>query len=182
MVDSPDAADSKDGTIVNAGEEVMPGVVADALRYVEYVETPEGAALLLRPVQEFEVPDEAKVPSQDSVSDSDDKTIRLRAVQRLLYKDGEQVKSVEGLEILRTQLVLEIDEGGSQLTADIELKADSEDEDSAKRLQLVILETLVVRRDIEADQTQGSTKTRLLVNDGDEIDARLGHCPDRNSL
>lgn len=171
MVDSPDDADSKNGTIVNAGEEVMPGVVADSLRYVEYVETPEGAALLLRPVQEFEVPDEAKVPSQDSVSDSDDKTIRLRAVQRLLYKDGERVKSVEGLEILRTQLVLEIEEGGSQLTADIELKADDEeDENSPKRLQLVILETLVVRRDIEADQTQGSTRTRLLVNDGDEIE------------
>jgi DNA-directed RNA polymerase subunit beta' len=171
MVDSPDAADSKNGTIVNAGEEVIPGVVADALRYVEYVETPDGAAILLRPVQEFEVPDTAKVPSQDSVSDSDDNTISLRAVQRLLYKDGERVKSVEGLEILRTQLVLEINEGGAQLTADIELKADDDkDENSPQRLQLVILETLVVRRDIEADQTQGSTKTRLLVNDGDEIE------------
>ncbi|MEM8502540.1 MAG: DNA-directed RNA polymerase subunit beta' [Cyanobacteria bacterium P01_D01_bin.1] len=169
MVDSPDAAGKKSGDIVNAGEEVMPGVVADALRYVEHVETPEGAALLLRPVQEFEVPDEASIPSQASVSDSDDKGISLKAVQRLLYKDGERVKSVEGLEILRTQLVLDIDEGGSQLTADIELKADSDDEDAKQRLQLVVLETLVVRRDIEADQTQGSTRTRLLVQDGDEI-------------
>ena len=171
MVDSPDVDESKSGTIVNAGEEVMPGVVADALRYVEYVETPEGMALLLRPVQEFEVPDEAKVPSQDSVSDSDDKSISLRAIQRILYKDGERVKAVEGLEILRTQLVLEIDEGGAQLSADIELKADDEDdEESAKRLQLVVLETLVVRRDIDADQTQGSTRTRLLVQDGDAIE------------
>ncbi|MEL6471911.1 MAG: DNA-directed RNA polymerase subunit beta' [Cyanobacteria bacterium J06623_4] len=170
MVDSPEDAGKKGGTIVNAGEEVMPGVVADSLRYVEYVETPEGAALLLRPVQEFEVPDEAAVPSQASVSDSDDKSISLRAVQRLLYKDGERVKSVDGLEILRTQLVLDIDEGGTQLTADIELKADSDAEDAMQRLQLVILETLVVRRDIEADQTQGSTKTRLLVSDGDVIE------------
>ncbi|MEL6900912.1 MAG: DNA-directed RNA polymerase subunit beta'', partial [Cyanobacteria bacterium J06606_4] len=170
MVDSPEDAGKKGGTIVNAGEEVMPGVVADSLRYVESVETPEGAALLLRPVQEFEVPDEAAVPSQASVSDSDDKSISLRAVQRLLYKDGERVKSVDGLEILRTQLVLDIDEGGTQLTADIELKADSDAEDATQRLQLVILETLVVRRDIEADQTQGSTKTRLLVSDGDVIE------------
>ncbi len=170
MVDSPDVASAKNETIVNAGEEVIPGVVADSLRYVEFVETPEGSALLLRPVQEFEVPDEARVPSQSSVSDSDDKSISLRAIQRLLYKDGERVKSVDGLEILRTQLVLDIDEGGAQLTADIEMKADDEnDEESPKRLQLVILETLVVRRDIEADQTQGSTKTRLLVDDGDEI-------------
>ncbi len=170
MVDSPDVASAKNETIVNAGEEVIPGIVADSLRYVEFVETPEGSALLLRPVQEFEVPDEAKVPSQSSVSDSDDKSISLRAIQRLLYKDGERVKSVDGLEILRTQLVLDMDEGGAQLTADIEMKPDNEeDEDSPQRLQLVILETLVVRRDIEADQTQGSTKTRLLVNDGDEI-------------
>ncbi|MEL7142447.1 MAG: DNA-directed RNA polymerase subunit beta'', partial [Cyanobacteria bacterium J06573_11] len=169
MVDSPDDAGKKSGTIVNAGEEVMPGVVADALRYVEYVETPEGAALLLRPVQEFEVPDEATIPSQTAVSDSDDKSISLRAIQRLLYKDGERVKSVEGLEIVRTQLLLDIDEGGAQLTADIELKADSDAEDAIQRLQLVILETLVVRRDIEADQTQGSTNTRLLVKDGDSI-------------
>ncbi len=169
MVDSPDAANSKNGTIVNAGEEVIPGVVADALRYVEFLETPEGSALLLRPVQEFEVPDEAKLPSQLAVSDSDDNSIRLKAIQRLLYKDGERVKSVEGIEILRTQLVLDIDEGGSQLTADIELKADSDAEDAAQRLQLVILETQVVRRDIEADQTQGSTKTRLMIQDGDEI-------------
>ncbi len=169
MVDSPDDAGKKSGTIVNAGEEVMPGVVADALRYVEYVETPEGAALLLRPVQEFEVPEEASVPSQMAVSDSDDNGISLKAVQRLLYKDGERVKSVEGLEILRTQLVLDIDEGGTQLTADIELKSEGEGEDAIHRLQLVILETLVVRRDIEADQTQGSTNTRLLVSDGDEI-------------
>jgi len=169
MVDSPDDAGKKSGTIINAGEEVMPGVVADALRYVEYVETPEGAALLLRPVQEFEVPEEASVPSQAAVSDSDDKSISLKAVQRLLYKDGERVKSVEGLEILRTQLVLDIDEGGTQLTADIELKSEGEGEDAVHRLQLVVLETLVVRRDIEADQTQGSTKTRLLVTDGDEI-------------
>ncbi|MGB3672139.1 MAG: DNA-directed RNA polymerase subunit beta' [Phormidesmis sp.] len=169
MVDSPDDAGKKSGTIINAGEEVMPGVVADALRYVEYVETPEGAALLLRPVQEFEVPEEASVPSQAAVSDSDDKSISLKAVQRLLYKDGERVKSVEGLEILRTQLVLDIDEGGTQLTADIELKSEGEGEDAVHRLQLVVLETLVVRRDIEADQTQGRTKTRLLVTDGDEI-------------
>lgn len=169
MVDSPEAASAKNETIVNAGEEVIPGVTADSLRYVEYVETPEGAALLLRPVQEFEVPNEAKLPSQLTVSDSDDNAIRLRAVQKILYKDGERVKSVDGLELLRTQLILDIDEGGPQLTADIELKADSKAEDAPQRLQLVVLEALVVRRDIEADQTQGSTNTRLLVKDGDEI-------------
>jgi DNA-directed RNA polymerase subunit beta' len=39
------------------------------------------------------------------------------------------------------------------------------------RLQLVILESIVIRRDVVADQTQGSTQTRLLVEDGQQIEA-----------
>ncbi|HEY9623551.1 MAG TPA: DNA-directed RNA polymerase subunit beta' [Crinalium sp.] len=168
MVDNPDAVMGKDGTIVNPGQEVMPGLVATDLRYVEYVETPEGPGLLLRPVTEFAVPDEPSVPSQESSREDSGRAIRLRAVQRIRHKDGDRVKSVEGLELVRTQLVLEIDEDTPQLAADIELIPDEVDSE-VLRLQLVILESLVIRRDVAADQTQGSTLTRLLVKDGDQI-------------
>jgi DNA-directed RNA polymerase subunit beta' len=168
MVDNPDAVIGRDGTIVSPGQEVMPGLVAQDLRYVEYVETPEGPALLLRPVTEFAVPDEPSVPSQESSEKESGRSIRLRAVQRIRHKDGERVKSVEGLELVRTQLVLEIDEDTPQLAADIELIPDETDSEIL-RLQLVILESLVIRRDIAADPTQGSTQTRLLVKDGDQI-------------
>ena len=168
--------------------------------YAEYIETPEGPALLLRPVVEFAVPDKPPVPSQTALNES----ISLKAVQRLPYKDGERVKSVEGLELLRTQLILEIGSGAPQLAADIELLPDEDDamafgadgsgpawgspEDATAsselavtvadggdrasktfRLQLVILESLVIRRDVSADPTQGSTHTRLLVEDGQRI-------------
>jgi DNA-directed RNA polymerase subunit beta' len=132
------------------------------------VESPEGPALLLRPVTEFYVPDEPPVPSQESTSEDAGRSIRLRAVQRIAFKDGDRVKSVEGLELVRTQLVLEIDKDAPQLAADIELLPDETDPDHL-RLQLVILESLVIRRDVSADQTQGSTHTRLLVKDGDQI-------------
>ncbi len=168
MVDDPEAALSKDGSLANPGEDVIPGLTLEELRYVEYVETPEGPALLLRPVTEFAIPDEPSVPSQESTNESG-RSIRLRAMQRLPYKDGERVKSVEGLELLKTQLVLEIDKEAPQLAADIERVHDLEDPDIL-RLQLVILESLVIRRDIAADTTQGSTNTRLLVKDGDAIE------------
>jgi DNA-directed RNA polymerase subunit beta' len=84
------------------------------LRYVEYVETPDGSALLLRPVQEYQVNDSAAMPSQSSINKSGrGSSIELRAVQRIPYKDGERVKSVDGVELLRTQLVLEMDGGES---------------------------------------------------------------------
>lgn len=168
LADNPEAVMSKDGTIVNPGQEAMPGLTVDELRYIEYVESPEGPALLLRPVTEFAVPDVPSVPSQASTREEASNSIQLRAVQRIPYKDGERVKSVEGLELLRTQLVLEIEQDAPQLAADIELIPDETDPETM-RLQLVILESLVIRRDVAADQTRGSTNTRLLVKDGDQI-------------
>ncbi|HSM82391.1 MAG TPA: DNA-directed RNA polymerase subunit beta' [Nodosilinea sp.] len=168
MVDAPEDVMDRDGTLVNAGEEVMPGLVADALRYVEYVETPDGPALLLRPVEEYVVPNEPAVPSQDSAADAAG-SIKLRAIQRVPFKDGERVKSVDGVELLRTQLVLDIEDESPHVVADIELVPDDQDAE-LMRLQMVVLETQVIRRDVVADQTQGRTVTRLLVEDGQQIE------------
>ncbi|MEH2272052.1 MAG: DNA-directed RNA polymerase subunit beta'' [Nostoc sp.] len=170
MVDDPESVIGRDNTFIQPGEEFQ-GNVATELRYIQYVETPEGPALLSRPVVEFAVPDNPDVPSTTSVSQQTGRSIQLRAVQRLPYKDSERVKSVEGVELLRTQLVLEIEQEGEQdhnaspLAADIELVQDTEDPE-VQRLQLVILESLVIRRDITADATQGSTQTTLEVHDG----------------
>ncbi|MDP5018281.1 MAG: DNA-directed RNA polymerase subunit beta'', partial [Dolichospermum sp.] len=180
MVDDPETAIpterlaiAHDNIFLKPGEELQ-GMVATELRYIQYVETPEGPALLSRPVVEFAVPTNPDVPATTSVSQHTGRSIQLRAVQRIPYKDSERVKSVEGVELLRTQIVLEIEQetdgehGASPLAADIELIADPDNEE-IQRLQLVILESLVVRRDIAADATQGSTETNLEVTDGDTI-------------
>ena len=99
-------------------------VVVEQLCYLESVETPDGFAALLRPVVEYTIPDQPSVPSQNSVSE-EGRAISLRAVQRMPYKDGERVKSVSGVDLLRTQLVLEIDTDAPQLAADIELIPES---------------------------------------------------------
>ncbi|MBD2141823.1 DNA-directed RNA polymerase subunit beta'' [Anabaena sp. FACHB-1250] len=173
MVDDPETAIAHDNTFLQAGEELQ-GMIATELRYIQYVESPEGPALLSRPVVEFAVPTTPDVPSTTSISQHTGRSIQLRAVQRIPYKDSERVKSVEGVELLRTQIVLEIEQatetehGTSPLAADIELIPDGEDEE-IQRLQLVILESLVMRRDIAADTTQGSTQTNLEVEDGETI-------------
>ncbi|MDB9524679.1 DNA-directed RNA polymerase subunit beta' [Oscillatoria sp. CS-180] len=168
MVDNPEEVMDRDATIVPPGEELMAGLSTSILSYVEFVESPEGPALLIRPVEEYTVPDEPSVPSQDSTSDSGCH-IRLRAMQRVSFKDGDRVRSVEGQELLRTQLVLEIGEESSHLEADIECVPDETNPD-VMRLQLVILESIIIRRDVIADQTQGSTLTRILVEDGQQIE------------
>ncbi|MEC4803781.1 MAG: DNA-directed RNA polymerase subunit beta' [Jaaginema sp. PMC 1079.18] len=189
ILEEPPLVDA-DNQLLQPGTEVLPGVVLEELRYGEYVDTPEGStALLLRPAVEYTIADEPDVPSQDSINDAKGgPAIALRAVQRLHYKDGERVKSVEGVELLSTQLVLEIQHPEGEefdittLSADIELiPVDAEDVDTEidlegegdepqnYQLQIVILESLVIRRDVEADTTSGGTRTRILVEDGQEI-------------
>ena len=87
----------------------MPGVKVNELKYGEIVETTEGLALLLRPVKEFKVNDDPLLPSQASINTTEGRQINLKAVQKLYYKDGERVKSVNGISLLTTQLVAEID-------------------------------------------------------------------------
>ncbi|MDR9402389.1 MAG: DNA-directed RNA polymerase subunit beta' [Halothece sp. Uz-M2-17] len=161
--------------LVHPGEEIIPGLTADELRYVQYVETPEGNAVLLRPVVEYTIPDEPDIPSQTSINESGNVQIELRASQRLFYKDGERVKSVNGLELMRTQLVLNIEDEDTTenkdalpISVDIELP-EREDEEDTYVLQMVILESLAIRRENEGDSFSGSPQTRILVEDGQEI-------------
>jgi len=178
LLDEPPLVEA-DGQLLQPGVEILPGVETEALCYGEYLDTPEGMALLLRPVIEYAIAAEPDVPSQDSINEADlGPTIALRALQRLHYKDGERVKSVDGVDLLSTQLILEIQLEATEehldaasLSADIELVKRSEDEDGVADylLQIVILESLTLRRDIEADTATGGTRTRILVEDGEEI-------------
>jgi DNA-directed RNA polymerase subunit beta' len=184
LIDDPDvfselAMDEGEGILLQPGT-VGPWGVTEELKYAEIVESTSGLGILLRPVEEYAVADEAPVPSQGSINESSGASIQLRAVQRLFYKDGERVSSVDGVSLLTTQLVLEIDPGEaagkdslSNISADIELKwdedADEEYEDQFGQLQLVILESLILRRDSDKDALGGEIFTRVLVENGQEI-------------
>ncbi|GBF81220.1 DNA-directed RNA polymerase subunit beta' [Aphanothece sacrum] len=167
----PDEVGIETGQLIPPGTEVLPGVVTTDLRQAEWIESTEGLGLLLRPVMEYPVSDEPAAPSQGSINELGGRQIELRSVQRLFYKDGERVKSVDGTHLLSTQLVLEITSLASDITphlsADIELYNDEESD--CQRLQLVILESLVLRRDLENDPYTGLIETTVLVTDGQQI-------------
>jgi DNA-directed RNA polymerase subunit beta' len=169
-------ADKYHEQLIQPGEEIIPGVTIEALSYGEKVISTEGIALLVRAVEEFQVEDTPIEPSQGSINDQKaGRNINLHSVQRLFYKDGERVKSVDGISLLSTQLIIEIQpiEGEdedvlSNLYADIELQPDPDDEE-IQRLQLVILESLILRRDSDSDPLGGQVHTRLMVEDSQEL-------------
>ena len=163
--DSKTLAKYADGKMATPGEEIAKGLKAEAIVFVEVVETPDGQALLLRPVEEYTIPDEAHLPELGTVKQSGGPSLGLKATQRLSFKDGELIKSVDGVELLRTQLILETYDTTPQMTVDVDAVADKRAK-TIERLQLTILETLLVRRDTLSDASHGSTHTDLQVEDG----------------
>ena len=159
-----------EGQIVNPGETIAKGIKTDAMVYVETIESPEGKGLLLRPVEEYIIPDEAQLPELEHVKQPKGPSLGVKASQRLAFKDGELIKSVEGVELLKTQLILETYETTPQMTVDVEAIEDK-DTKTIKRLQLVILESILVRRDTISDSSHGSTHTELQIKDGQSVKA-----------
>ncbi|SBO44623.1 DNA-directed RNA polymerase subunit beta' [Cyanobium sp. NIES-981] len=168
VADSKTLGKFSEGRMVMPGEDIAKGLKAEAMTFVEAVDTPEGGALLLRPVEEYAIPDAAHLPELSSVKQSGGPSMGLKATQRLAFKDGELIKSVEGVELLRTQLILETFDTTPQMTVDVEAVPDKRAK-TIERLQLTILETLLVRRDTLSDASHGSTHTDLQVQDGDTV-------------
>ena len=74
--------------------------------------------------EEYSIPDEAQLPELLHVKQLKGPSLGLKATQRLGFKDGELIKSVEGVELLKTQLILETFETTPQMTVDVEAIAD----------------------------------------------------------
>ena len=161
---------SEEGMLVNPGDVLIENeLIAENIYYVESVADPsEGSPfLLLRPVEEFAIPDDAYVPATIQVKQPKGPSMALKAQQRLMFKDGELVKSVEPVELLRTQIILETSDTTPQMTVDVEVVLGRTKK--SQRLSMVILESLLVRRDTLSDATHGSTHTELKVEDGKRV-------------
>ena len=161
---------SEEGMLVHPGDVLIDGeLIAESIHYVESVPYPsEGSPfLLLRPVEEFAIPDDAYVPSVTSVKQAKGPSMALKAQQRLMYKDGELVKSVDPVELLRTQIILETFDTTPQMTIDVEVVSGRTKK--SRRLSMVILESLLVRRDTLSDATHGSTHTELKIESGKRV-------------
>ena len=161
---------SEEGILVNPGDVLIEDeLIAENIHYVESVPYPsEGSPfLLLRPVEEFAIPDSAHVPVTTSVKQAKGPSMTLKAQQRLMFKDGELVKSVDPVELLRTQIILETSDTTPQMTVDVEMVPGRTKK--SQRLSMVILESLLVRRDTLSDATHGSTHTELKIEDGKRV-------------
>ena len=118
--------------------------------------------ILVRPVQVIKIQ-----PKDVSINfDSTDELIGIVPVTQLQYKDGARVRNLDGATLVRTSLVLQMQGYLSHLKGMVEL-------DKNNNLKIVVLETLIVRREIEGNsKLNSSMQTELLVNHGDVIEPK----------
>ena len=119
--------------------------------------------ILIRPIQTFDIK-----PKDVSIKfKATDDAIELVPMTQVQFKDGARVRNLDGAILTRTSLVLSMSGYISHLKGMVEL-------DSKGDLKIVVLETLIVRREQE-DNSRGlsSTQTELLVEDGQIIKPKV---------
>jgi len=118
--------------------------------------------ILVRPVQILHVK-----PKDVSIRfNTSDELIDVVSETQLQYKDGTRVRNLDGATLTRTSLKLSMEGYLSHLKGLVEL-------DSNGQLKIVVLETLIVRREMEGNsKLNDSLQTELLVKDGELIEPR----------
>jgi len=118
--------------------------------------------ILVRPVQPMYIE-----PKEVSIKfNTTDELINIVPVTQLQFKDGARVRNLDGATLTRTSLVLQMQGYLSHLKGLVEL-------DSKGALKIVVLETLIVRREQEGNSKMNkSLQTELLVSNGDVIESK----------
>ena len=118
--------------------------------------------ILIRPIQRFEIK-----PKDVSIEfNTTDDAIEIVPLTQLQFKDGARVRNLDGAVLTRTSLVLSMGGYLSHLKGLVEL-------DKEGSLKIVVLETLIVRREQEeGSRMLSSTQTELLVENGQIIEPR----------
>ena len=150
--------------IVKPGGNLYDNVKAESPYFVEKIK--EG--LLIRPIDEYKISKEQfQVKTKHSVNSN--QSININLVQHLLFKEGEKIESVKGIDLVKTYLIVEIVSDQMHGSADVEfLETNVAGE---YNLQIAILENLQIKHDTFGDNNQQSTKTNFCLDNGEIIES-----------
>jgi DNA-directed RNA polymerase subunit beta' len=155
----------KSAKIFKEGETISENCTTDKTVYVEIIHK-EKREILIRPVKEYFI-GKKNIEIENDTSNNLDNSIGIKIVNKILYRDGEQVKSATGVELVKTYLIMVTNPDKPHLSADVEfLPLDNTD---LCQLQLIVLESLQVKQDTFGEISKGKTTNNLCVHNGDII-------------
>lgn len=165
---SSDKSLNFESRIYEPGEELDRSVTLRETCFIELTEINDTKYLFIRPV--FKYPVTQKYSSIKQTLTNDTHTnLCVDMVQRILYKDGEKIKSSSPVNLLKTYLILNIVSELSHLSADIEFATVPGKEYC--QLKLIILESLYIRKDTFGEIYKNFTLSEFSVKNGEKITA-----------
>ena len=153
-LENPDDLTIEDESIVQAGTEIIPNVKADRKSLISLMADEETGEvkIFVRPIQEFKI----EPHNVTLKTDASDDFIKIVPVTQILYKNGDRVRNLEGGQLTRTSLMLEMADDLKLLKGHLEYKG-------ANKLAIMVQDTILLRRESE------SSTTYLLVNEGSVV-------------
>ena len=166
----------KSNRFINAGDYLFSDIVVQKLSYIEFIKVQGIEYLLLRPVKTYRVPQERGFFINYSFfPNSNNRSVAFRTVKRVFYKDGERVKSVNGVDLLQTFLVLDIRNKYAGLSSKLEYipSVEGNEDNPQFKIQLKLYEKIKVD-DFNLTDTnlRGKTLLTKLTQNNQYIDAR----------
>ena len=112
---------NKINRFLKPGESLFQNIVIQKLSYLEFVTFQGLEYILLRPVITYKVPQEKGFfIKYRFFPNKSNRSVAFRTIKRVFYKDGERIKSANGLDLLQTFLVLDIRNKHSNLNPKME--------------------------------------------------------------
>jgi len=149
------------------GESLCQEIITDKLVYWEYLTFNNQSFILIRPVIVYSVPNR-NLLFHYSIDSFHTDLVDLCLVKRTKFKDGERVKSITGVDLLTTHLIIKLNQITNSISCSMNLESSIEN-DKIYFLKFFTADLLLVK-DINLMSSQDfSTKTSILVKDGQEI-------------
>nr|YP_009243861.1 RNA polymerase beta'' subunit [Sporolithon durum]AMK96103.1 RNA polymerase beta'' subunit [Sporolithon durum] len=147
------------------GEKVIHNIYTDKLVYWEYIKTDNHYLLLIRPVIVYSIPQKHYEFDYHKNSFAVNR-INLKLIRRIYFKDGERIRSVNGVELIKTHLIIE----SSQQIADLDCFMDLKFVDSKfYTFQLFIADKVLIKEPTLSNAQDTSIVTRLLIKNDEFV-------------
>jgi DNA-directed RNA polymerase subunit beta' len=167
VIQDDSVTSSKKRGFLRPGETIVGGVTTNKLVYWEYIKTESRSYILIRPVIVYSIPYK-EYQFHDSIEDNDQ--LRLKVIKRTPFKDGDRVKSVNGVNLVKTHLIIEVHKNELQLSCNVEFKPLANLVNSYT-LQFIIAEMLSLKTENAYELGEMTTVTKLLIEDSQFIGA-----------
>ena len=135
--------------------------------YVERINYKNENKILIRPVTEFKIENKEINIHQDYLIQNN-QNIQIKSIQKVLFKDGQRVKSKYGVDLIKTYLIMSVDQNYPHLSGNVEFIPSFDN--NTYQLQLTVLESLQIKQNDFGENKENFTITSLCVKENELIE------------